>query len=68
MDPELDDAPELTEYYDISDAGDEWHLSCRKCRKFFALLKSSRSVAWRLALLAHARSHDTTAGEGVDRG
>lgn len=68
MDPELDDAPELTEYYDITDAGDELHLRCHSCGKVFALLKTSHHATNRLVLLNHARSHWASAREGVDRG
>ncbi len=66
MDPELDDAPDLSKYFKITDAGDEWHLDCLKCWKEFSILKADHRLTNRQALLRHAASHQTSAEEEVD--
>lgn len=67
MDPELDDAPELTEYYTLVPDGERWYVRCLHCPRFFSIPRGTSIKYYLGALLKHARSHDGLAGEGVDR-
>lgn len=68
MDPELDDAPELEDHYDIRDLGNCWHFTCLVCSRNFSARKGFSNNFTRYGLLRHARSHAPPAGEEADRG
>ena len=66
MDPELDDAPELTEYYFIFKTQHVWRLRCRVCHADFMIPVHPSFSSYRKALLGHAGSHSVAAWEKVD--
>lgn len=68
MDPELDDVPELSEYYEIADLGHAWYFTCLGCGVPLYFLKAFLSSLTRQLLLDHARTCHALAREGVDRG
>ena len=66
MDPELDDVPDLTEYYTFVPDGKRWHVRCLHCPRFFSIPRGTPIKSHRRALLEHAASHWASAREGVD--
>lgn len=59
------DSPEqapFPEYFTAQDAGNDWHLTCRTCRRRWALAKTSQHAGNKLALLNHALSHKANRG------
>lgn len=68
MDPELDDVPDLTEYYAVDDLGHAWHFTCFNCGVPLYFLKAFFTPLTRRLLLDHAKCCLMPPGEGVDRG
>lgn len=67
MDPELDDVPELSEYYTVWLTRRMWRLRCLTCAIVYNVPRGPSLRTYREALLSHALAHEAPVREEVGR-
>lgn len=68
MPREMEVPAALVGKFDVEDAGSEWHLTCKRCPKRWALKKSSDHPGNVLHLLNHAAGHRLSDGRKLAGG